>query len=74
MLRPMPSQYGRHSSGRVVISRLYEGYPAYRAEDLQVGDVISSINGETVDGIDDAYRCPSRSNTTPYHSLFLATH
>ena len=52
------AQYGRHSSGRIVISRLYEGYPAYRCEGLQVGDVLSTINGETVESTDDAYRCP----------------
>lgn len=40
-----------------MISKLYEGYPAYRNHDLAVGDVVSTINGEKVDSLDDAYRC-----------------
>ncbi|KAL1525226.1 hypothetical protein AB1Y20_020093 [Prymnesium parvum] len=52
--------YGRHSSGCIVISRLYEGYPAYRNGELVIGDVVNTINGERVETLSEAYRITAK--------------
>lgn len=53
--RPWLGMLTQEVDDHLVIAAIYDGCPAYRA-DLQIGDVVVGVNGESLSGLADMFR------------------